>query len=245
MRGEHKPHRSKRPYALRGLLFCGICDRRMQGHWANGAPYYRCRFPNEYALANRVRHPLNVTLRQDAVLDPLDAWLARKLAPRHLAGTIEELAAAPPSTRPRTRTGTEIAAKIAQCDRKLAQYRATLDAGGDPAVVARWITETEAERASYQAMKRPTSQRPPMSREEITAIVNTLRRPACSRPRSRPSRQGGDLRAARPQAHVPATEPNRPRRGAAERRSPLAFRECPRGDLNRSPISSPLVRHRG
>jgi hypothetical protein len=24
---------------LRGLLFCGICDRRMQGHWANAAPY--------------------------------------------------------------------------------------------------------------------------------------------------------------------------------------------------------------
>jgi site-specific DNA recombinase len=32
----------------------------MQGHWANNAPYYRCRFPAEYALANRVEHPLSV-----------------------------------------------------------------------------------------------------------------------------------------------------------------------------------------
>jgi site-specific DNA recombinase len=40
-RGQHKPHRSKHDYALRGLLVCGLCDRRMQGHWANGAPYYR------------------------------------------------------------------------------------------------------------------------------------------------------------------------------------------------------------
>jgi len=42
---EHKPHRARRPYALRGCLWCGICERRMQSHWANQAPYYRCRFP--------------------------------------------------------------------------------------------------------------------------------------------------------------------------------------------------------
>ncbi len=29
-----------------------------------------------------MQHPLNVTLRQDAVLEPLDAWLASKFAPR-------------------------------------------------------------------------------------------------------------------------------------------------------------------
>jgi hypothetical protein len=32
----------------------------MQSHCANSAPYYRCRFPAEYALANRIKHPLNV-----------------------------------------------------------------------------------------------------------------------------------------------------------------------------------------
>jgi site-specific DNA recombinase len=36
----------------------------MQGNWTNAAPYYRCRFPSEYALANRVEHPLNATFRQ-------------------------------------------------------------------------------------------------------------------------------------------------------------------------------------
>ena len=66
----------------------------MQGHWANAAPYYRCRFPRKYALANRSRHPLNVTLRQDALLEPLDAWLAGKFEARHLPTTIDELTAA-------------------------------------------------------------------------------------------------------------------------------------------------------
>jgi site-specific DNA recombinase len=56
----HKPHRARHPYALRGCVWCGICDRRMQSHWVNDAPYYRCRFPAEYALANRVQHPVNV-----------------------------------------------------------------------------------------------------------------------------------------------------------------------------------------
>ena len=92
--GQHKPHRSKHDYALRGLLVCGLCDRRMQGHWANAAPYYRCTFATEYGLANRVQHPRNVTLRQDAILGPLDKWLFRKFDARHLAQTIDELTAA-------------------------------------------------------------------------------------------------------------------------------------------------------
>lgn len=38
----------------------------MRSHWINDAPYYhRCGFPAEYALANRVQHPINVYLRED------------------------------------------------------------------------------------------------------------------------------------------------------------------------------------
>lgn len=36
----------------------------------------------------------------------------------------------------------------AECDRKLSQYRAALDAGADPAVIAGWITRTQAERSA-------------------------------------------------------------------------------------------------
>ncbi|HET9898936.1 MAG TPA: recombinase family protein [Streptosporangiaceae bacterium] len=172
----HKPHRSKHHYALSGLLFCGICERRMQGHWANAAPYYRCRFPAEYALANHVTHPLNVTLRQDAVLGPLDTWLAGKFAPHHLPETIDELAAASADYTAPQAADREIAGKIAECDRKLAQYRAALDAGAEPASLVRWITETEADRARYVALRQasppPATKR--MSKDEIAAIVAEL-----------------------------------------------------------------------
>ncbi|HEU5420199.1 MAG TPA: hypothetical protein VFV41_21085, partial [Streptosporangiaceae bacterium] len=170
---EHRPHRSKHHYALRGLLLCGLCSRRMQGLWANNAPYYRCRFPSEYALANLVSHPRNVTLRQDAILRPLDAWLGSKFRRQHLAATVDELAAAAALSAGPAAAREDIRANIAACDRKLAQYRAALDAGGDPVVIARWISETEAARAAYEATRTPEAL-PLMTREDIAAVVESL-----------------------------------------------------------------------
>ncbi len=172
---QHKPRRKQHPYALRGCLWCGICGRRMQSHWVNGAPYYRCRFPAEYALANHVGHPLNVNLREDLVIGHVDRWLAREFAPHRLAGTIRDLAAAQQAGPARDADGNDdTARKIADCDRKLAQYRAALDAGASPATVAAWIAETEAEKARYQLAARPAPARTRMSEAEIRAIVDKL-----------------------------------------------------------------------
>jgi site-specific DNA recombinase len=104
-----------------------------QSHRANAAPYYRCRFPAGYALANHVEHPLNVNLREDAIIGHVDQWLALEFAPHRLAETIRDLAAAPHPGLTRDTSGDEEAARqIAECDRKLAQYRAALDAGANP-----------------------------------------------------------------------------------------------------------------
>jgi site-specific DNA recombinase len=43
--------------------------------------------------------------------------------------------------------GAALRAQIAACDAKITRYKATLDAGADPAVVAGWITTTRADRA--------------------------------------------------------------------------------------------------
>jgi site-specific DNA recombinase len=147
---EHKPHRVRRPYALRGCVWCGLCGRRMQGHWVNDAPYYRCRFPSDYALANHVEHPLSVYLREAVIIGEVDRWLAREFAPHRLSETIRALAEARQDDAARTSDQEEVARKIAECDRKLGQYRAALDAGASPATVAAWIAETEAERARYE-----------------------------------------------------------------------------------------------
>jgi hypothetical protein len=68
----------------------------------------------------------------------------------------------------------ETTRKIAECDRKLAQYRAALDAGASPATVAAWIAETEAEKARHQLAARPAHASTRMSEAEIQAIVEKL-----------------------------------------------------------------------
>ena len=142
----------------------------MQSHWVNGAPYYRCRFPAECALADRVQHPLNVHLREDAVLGRIDKWLAREFTPHRLAETLRALAEARPIPASAA-TGDDIASKIAECDRKLARYRAILDAGANSATVADWIAESEPEKATYALAAREP--RPPrrMTEQEINTIV--------------------------------------------------------------------------
>jgi site-specific DNA recombinase len=64
----------------------------MQGQYSHGSVYYRCRYPQEYALANQVEHPRNVIMREDSLIAPLDSWIAR-LFVDHRAYTIADVAA--------------------------------------------------------------------------------------------------------------------------------------------------------
>jgi site-specific DNA recombinase len=123
----------------------------MQGHWVDDAPYYRCRFPAEYALANHVEHPLSVYMREDAIVGEVDGWLAREFAPHRMGETIRAMVEAQPVDEPRSDVQGDAASKIAECDQKLARYRAALDAGASPTTVAGWIAETEAEKARYES----------------------------------------------------------------------------------------------
>ena len=70
----------------------------MTGNWNNEQAYYRCRFPAEYALANRVDHPKTVYLREADVLGQVDNWLGTKFAPARLDATLAELAEQAAST---------------------------------------------------------------------------------------------------------------------------------------------------
>jgi hypothetical protein len=163
---------------LRGMLHCAVCRRRMQGNWNNEQAYYRCRFPAEYALANRVEHPRAVYLRETAVLPHLDEWLADALAPHRLTETIEQLEAA------QTGTSQDLVAErakqtIAEANAKLARHRAALEAGADPAVVfpyAAWIAQTQAERRNAEAQLRDATcqAQTRMSREQITTLGDSL-----------------------------------------------------------------------
>jgi hypothetical protein len=52
-----------------------------------------------------------------------------------------------------------------------ARYRASLDAGGDPAVIGPWIAETQAKKITAQAEIRTSTGRRQLSQDDIAAIV--------------------------------------------------------------------------
>ncbi|WP_433493692.1 recombinase family protein [Micromonospora sp. CA-248089] len=170
-----RQRRARNPYVFRGLIYCAACQRRMQGQYNHGAAYYRCRFPQEYALANEVEHPRNVYLREDALTDPLDTWLASAFAPDRLEKTITAMTDAQLGNQPSPAIAAA-RATIAECDAKLERYRAALDAGADPSVVSSWIAQTQAERARAETDLHPPESAAPrrMTQAEIATLVRAL-----------------------------------------------------------------------
>ncbi|PKV96961.1 recombinase-like zinc beta ribbon protein [Amycolatopsis echigonensis] len=57
-----------REYALSGLVVCGVCGRRMEGHWVHGRPGYRCRHGYSTAAPRPVDGPRNVYVREEHLL---------------------------------------------------------------------------------------------------------------------------------------------------------------------------------
>jgi site-specific DNA recombinase len=148
----------------------------MSGKWNNDQAYYLCRYPAEYALANRPSHSKNVYLREVEVLGPLDDWLAEKSGPASIDATLSELAgrAALLEDPGALAQAEAVRAKIAEYDAEISQYRESLKAGGDPAVVGPWIAETQARKVAAQAQIRAATGRRQMSRDEIAAVVTAF-----------------------------------------------------------------------
>jgi site-specific DNA recombinase len=169
-----KPRRTPRPYLLRGLLRCGLCDRRMQGSWNHKQAYYRCRYPAEYALPRRAQHPPTVYVREAQIVPSLDDWIAGVFEPDRLEETCRALAE---TQEPAPEDGgrQEAARRtLADCDARLARYRKALEAGTDPSVVARWITEVQAERRAAEEGLRQRRPAAAPTEDDIRAMIESL-----------------------------------------------------------------------
>ncbi|MCX2729442.1 recombinase family protein [Saccharopolyspora sp. NFXS83] len=54
-----------RTYLLAGLVRCGLCERRMDSHWANDRPGYRCRHGHTSTRHRSPDRPRNLYVRED------------------------------------------------------------------------------------------------------------------------------------------------------------------------------------
>ncbi len=167
--------RAKHTYMLSGLIHCAVCERKMQGSWNHDKPYYRCRFPAEYAVSED-RHAKTIYVREDAIVPDLDLWIGGLFDDDHLDATTEALAAAS-GTAPDgdQKRDLELRRQLEECDAKLTKYRALLEHDSDIAIAATWIAETERERRSLERElgRKPTARK--LTKNEIKALVVQLR----------------------------------------------------------------------
>ncbi|WP_374701818.1 zinc ribbon domain-containing protein [Streptomyces sp. CB02959] len=226
-----KPRPTDRSYALRGLIHCALCHRKMQGTFNNGKPHYRCRYTAEYAKTTALDHPLTVYVREELILPALDKWIATTFAPGRLTTTLralQEQATQSPDT-----TATAAARRmIAECDRRITQYRTALDAGANPQLVTTWINQAQTEKASAQQDLLATTTTHPeiLTTEHIQHMVTVLgaitdRLLAASPERKRPLYEGFGLKLILDMQKRVVTVESQPSEACA-------YQECPRGDLN-------------
>ena len=133
----------------------------MQGQHAHGVAYYRCRYPQEYALSNKIDHPKNVIMREELLITPLDQWLVHEFAPQRREHTIDTVLQQARVGHTPTATTTTVDPRVSDYDAKIAKYRAALEAGADPKLVAAWIAE-----AQVAPRARPCSTRPKPSPQD-------------------------------------------------------------------------------
>ena len=105
----------------------------MSAQMNNDQVYYRCRFPAEYALANRVDHPKTVYVKEADVLGHVDDWLAELFATEAIDATVTQLTEQAGQLEDPAQTRAEAAlARIADFDAQMTRYRASIDAGEIP-----------------------------------------------------------------------------------------------------------------
>ncbi|HEX3842651.1 MAG TPA: recombinase family protein [Acidimicrobiales bacterium] len=169
-----KSRAGRRCYSLSGILMCGACGRRMQGNWNHDLAHYRCRFPSEYALANKVDHPKTAYVKESAIVPELDRWLAELFNPKNVSATIGAMISAGDADEATEARADAARRKLADCDDRLGKYRAALDSGADPVVVSGWMSEVQADRLRAEADLASCVSHAPRSKADLRRMVLSL-----------------------------------------------------------------------
>ncbi|MBO3736548.1 hypothetical protein [Actinoplanes flavus] len=179
-------------------------------------------------------------LREDTITEPVDRFLRDELAGDTLTATLRGLADAHYRAELARHQGADQSRYLRQtiegCDNRIKRYRAALDAGGDPTLIASWISETSAERDNATAALR-LSEAPPQQINEgqTAAIVDglgsllTVLRDADPRDKAELHSRIGLRMTYRPGLETLIAEVSTPA-------SSRVFDWCPRIDTHRYPV---------
>lgn len=171
--GARKPRSSAHAYLLRGLIFCSVCGRRMEGAWrpnrnaeTPGRVLYRCVVKQNRALAHLPHHPSSMYVREDAILGRLDQWIATLTSPESLEAHQH------PSSH--DSPGEALRARIADLDRKISSLVAAVEAGADLPQLTDQLKRRGTERAGLEAQLRAIPRERQLSSQELGTAIAEL-----------------------------------------------------------------------
>jgi site-specific DNA recombinase len=163
-------------YLLRGRVICAVCGRRMTGTTRGQTRrYYRCEL-RRARPGLKTEHPVDAYVREDALTEALDAWLADLFAPERAQETARLVLDAAEDDHADRQAISAARRRLHDARQRLAQYRRALDGGADPATLTTWITEAaDQERAAAAELDlaRATAP-PPLKLDDVLTIVNKL-----------------------------------------------------------------------
>lgn len=158
------------PYALRGLLYCAACGRRMQGAARVGKQstriLYRCELGKARSVpADLGDHPRTVYLREDEVTARLDNWIASLADPDELAHAQDADPAAGHAALQR---------QLSEANSKIAGLIAALESGVAvedlTAALRRRTAERDELKARLQRAQKPSA----LTSSQICELVEEL-----------------------------------------------------------------------
>ncbi|WP_079611706.1 recombinase family protein [Mycobacteroides abscessus] len=163
---------STAPYALRGLLYCAACGRRMQGAARGGKQttriLYRCELGKARSTPMELAdHPRTVYLREDAVISRLDRWIASLADPDDLARGqhVDPTADAGYAALQR---------QLSEANRKVAALVTAVESGVAVEDLADALRVRAAERDELKARLERAERPSAMSAAQIDALVEEL-----------------------------------------------------------------------
>ena len=112
---------------------------------------------------------------KQALIPGLDGWLCTLFDEEHIDTTAAILAGADEPDAEVEARQAELRDRIRDCDRRLQNYRAALDEGGEIATIAKWIAEVERERRGYEAALGRDVPGGKLTKSQVRALVEALR----------------------------------------------------------------------
>ncbi len=172
-----RPDRSQPTrYALRGLLICGQCGRRMQGHTVRRRSAaqrlgYQCTYRGEYPSDEN--HPKSLFVAEDRILPAVDGWLSELTSPECLDATVAAILEADSYRSAESPELRRARRQASAARKKISQYLEALEAGMDPKLLTERTRTAQVELATVQAVidKYESSGRSLLSGSEVHRLL--------------------------------------------------------------------------